>query len=98
MQMQGLDETMRLMTTWRELIGDELKKNGETWRDIVSITLSDRELSKKFENSYSGPAGKPFAAWTTDYVYFPLCYDGMEGCGSAPRNPSSRPVSHQGGR
>jgi hypothetical protein len=88
---------MRTMTNWHELIGGELEKNGETWGDMVSITLTRRELLKKFEISYSGPAGMPFAAWTTSFVYFPLCYDGADSCGSAPRNPGASPLPHQGG-
>lgn len=84
-------------TCWRELISDALRRNGEDWGDLVSITLSSREISKRFENSYRGPSGMPFAAWTKVHVYFPLCYDGLDSCGSAPRHPRAEPMQHQGG-
>jgi len=88
---------MTMKTSWRELIGDALRRNGEDWADVVSITLSSRELSKRFEISYGGPSGMSFAAWTARHVYFPLCYDGMDSCGCAPRNPQAEPLAHQGG-
>ncbi|WP_050994527.1 hypothetical protein [Sinorhizobium fredii] len=84
--------------TWRELITDALQGNEESWSDIVSITLSDAELDVEFDRGHGEVNGKPFTAWTTNYVYFPLCYDGAEWCGSAPRNPNGQALDHQGGR
>lgn len=84
-------------TTWRDLIGHALKENGETWKDIVSITLDDRDLNRKFDNGYGAEQGKPFTAWTKDRVYFPICYDGAEWCGSVSRTPDGMPTQHQGG-
>jgi hypothetical protein len=83
--------------SWYELIGDALRSNGETWDDIVSITLTTKELAREFKIDYEGPRGKPFAAWTQKFVYFPLVYDGGEWCGSAPRHPSGVALSHQDG-
>jgi hypothetical protein len=88
---------MEKVTTWGNLIGSVLKENGETWDDIVSITLSERDLKTRFDNGYGAEQGKPFTAWTKNHVYFPICYDGAEWCGSAPRNPNGVPMSHQGG-
>lgn len=82
---------------WRELIGAEMAGHDETWKDIVSITLTDRELSKKFDSGYGAEEGKPFTAWTKNRVYFPICYDGAEWCGSVSRNPDGQPTHHQGG-
>lgn len=85
------------MASWRELISKTMKKNGDDWSNLISITLSDYELNRVFDNGYGGKEGKPFTAWTTDFVYFPICYDGLEWCGSAPRNPNGVALTHQGG-
>ncbi|NTF17066.1 hypothetical protein G6L37_01310 [Agrobacterium rubi] len=84
-------------TSWKEMIAEALEKNGESWRDIVAITLSDCDLVQTFEVGFDGPSGRPFSAWTQRRVYFPLVYDGLEWCGSAPRNPDGIPLTHQGG-
>lgn len=60
-------------------------------------TLSEKELDVEFDNSYGTENGQPFTTWTTWFVYFPICYDGSEWCGSIPRNPQESPSSHQGG-
>ncbi|MNU53393.1 hypothetical protein D3C71_424260 [compost metagenome] len=83
--------------SWRELIGFEMAAHDEGWKDIVSITLTDRDLNRKFDSGYGGEEGKPFTAWTKNRVYFPICYDGSEWCGSVSRNPDGQPTHHQGG-
>ena len=88
---------MNQTTTWRELITEELKSKGEKFTDLVSNTLTDVELDTKFDSGYGGTEGLPFTAWTENRVYFPICYDGAEWVGSAPRNPSPEKCEHQGG-
>lgn len=63
------------MATWKQRITKELKKRRETWNDIESITPSDAELAAEFDDDHGGVEGKPFTAWTTKRVYFPVEYD-----------------------
>lgn len=83
--------------SWKELITDEMSEHGESWSDIVSITLSNDEVEEEFDRGYGGTNGRPFTAWTANRVYFPICYDGSEWCGSVSRNPNGKPTDHQGG-
>ena len=34
---------------------------------------------------------------SANWVYFPICYDGAEWVGHAPRNPCDIAMEHQGG-
>ena len=63
----------------------------------MKTTLSDDELDTKFDAGYGGTGGKSFTAWGEKFVYFPICYDGAEWVGSAPRNPCDIQTPHQGG-
>lgn len=85
------------MSTWKALITEELKLQGEDWGDIVSITLTEDELNKEFDDSFGIAEGKPFTAWTARRVYFPVCYDGSEWVDSVSRDPDGQPTSHCGG-
>jgi hypothetical protein len=82
---------------WREQIIEAMELRGETFSDIVSITLTDDELDEKFDSGFGSMEGKPFTAWTNNTVYFPLVYDGAEWVGSVSRNPDGKPTEHQGG-
>lgn len=85
------------MSSWKELILDEMSSHGENWTDLISITLSDDEAEEQFDHGYGGVNGRPFTAWTAARVYFPICCDGAERCGSAPRHPNGEALAHQGG-
>lgn len=85
------------MVTWRELITEAMKDYGHSWSDVVSLTLSDEDLDRKFDCGYGGVEGVPFTVWTADRVYFPRCYDGAEGVASVARNPDGKPTQHVGG-
>ncbi len=85
------------MTTWRKSITASLAENGETWGDLVSITLTEAQLDTEFHDGYGSAEGEPFTAWTLAHVYFPIQYDGAEWCGSVARNPDGKPTPHQGG-
>jgi len=80
------------MVTWKELIderaGDDV---------IIACTLSEDELKVRFDDSYGTSHGKPFTAWSENYVYFPVVYDGAEWVGRAPRNPCDEATGHHGG-
>lgn len=80
------------MTSWREEI-----KNAAGDDKIIACTLTDEEMDVEFDGGYGGSEGKPFTAWSENYVYFPVVYDGSEWVGSAPRNPCDEATGHHGG-
>ena len=80
------------MVTWKELIDDVL--NGDK---LIANTLSDEEMLVEFDDDYGGSKGKPFTAWSENYVYFPVVYDGAEWVGRVPRNPCNEASEHHGG-
>ena len=83
--------------TWRELLDDRLKAQGETWDDITGTTLLESEYDVIFDNGWGGAEGKPFTVWTKNRVYFPAVYDGSEWVASVSRNPDGIPTNHVGG-
>jgi len=83
--------------TWRQMIADEMKEHGESWENTVDSTLTDEQLDKEFDSGYGGTEGDAFTVWTEKRVYFPICYDGAEWCGSVARHPDGKPTEHQGG-
>lgn len=85
------------MTNWKELLSVELSARGETFADIESITLSEAELLRHFDDSYGCTEGEPFTAWTPNRVYFPACYDGAEWVSSVSRHPNGKATNHIGG-
>lgn len=85
------------MSTWKELIFDEMDVFNESFDDVISCTLSDEDLNVEFDSGYGGTEGKPFTVWTSRRVYFPVCYDGSEWVGSASRDPDGIATFHQGG-
>ncbi len=88
---------MEDLETWRELITETMESNKDSWANVESCTLTEKQLDVGFESGFGGTRGEPFTVWTKDYVYFPICYDGSEWCGSAPRNPNGHAMEHQGG-
>lgn len=85
------------MATWRQLIKDELKTRGDSWDNIVSMTLTEDDLDKEFNTCFGGIEGIPFTVWTKNRVYFPVVYDGAEWVESVSRNPDGLPTEHIGG-
>lgn len=65
--------------------------------EIIACTLTEEELNRKFDSSFGLTNGKPFTAWSENYVYFPVVYDGSESVGRTPRNPCDEATEHQGG-
>jgi hypothetical protein len=92
---RGLPEREEI--SWRQLIGYEMRRHRDSFRDVVSCTLSKDELDVMFDNGFGGTEGKPFTLWTGRRVYFPVCYDGAEMVRSAPRDPCDEPTDHVGG-
>jgi glucose-6-phosphate dehydrogenase assembly protein OpcA len=92
------DEAMSDVTSWRELLTEEMKSHRETMTDIESITLTEAELDEKFDAGYGTAKGKAFTAWTAKRVYFPVVYDGAEWAASVPRHPNGEATGHEGGQ
>lgn len=87
---------MVMITTWYEMIKSECESNGDDVSDL-ECTLNYERMHKEFDNGYGGAEGQSFTAWSTRFVYFPVCYDGAEWVGSVPRNPCDIATDHQGG-
>ena len=87
------------MTFWKQEIDARMKLNGDSWINVEAFVPSStfRWLYVEFNGGFGGIQGPPFTLWTKDFVYFPVCYDGSEWCGSAPRNPCDIVTEHQGG-
>ena len=84
------------MNTWRKEFKEALEQTGDSFDDLVS-TMSDEDWDREFDAGYGSVQGCDFTAWSKDWVYFPICYDGSEWVGFAPRNPCDRAMGHQGG-
>lgn len=84
------------MTTWHEQLKDAMERDGEDFAKRI-CTLDDEALRVDFDDGFGGTEGANFTAWGERWVYFPICYDGAEWVGHAPRNPCDIAMSHQGG-
>ena len=84
------------MTTWMKELKDAFKQTGDDLNKM-KCTLTPEELNRQFDDGYGSVNGKIFTAWGEKYVYFPVCYDGAEAVGWAPRNPCDESTEHIGG-
>ena len=84
------------MRNWSEMLKCAFECNGDDFSKMAT-TLTRQELNQEFDSGYGGTEGAPFTAWGEKRVYFPVCYDGSEWVGSAPRNPCDEKCLHQGG-
>ena len=85
------------MKSWKEMIEKEMQENNDIWSNVISCTLSEKELIKEFHEGFGLVEGEPFTVWTETRVYFPVCYDGNEWCGSVSRYPDGIATNHMGG-
>lgn len=83
-------------TTWRNLIVEALHED-DKFKDLLHVEIEDGGLDKVFDSGFGGTEGVPFTAWSKNWVYFPIQYDGAEWVGKAPRNPCPIRLEHQGG-
>ncbi len=84
-----------MVTNWKNLLLEELKRRGESFEDIVSNTMTDEDMEREFYSGYGDVNGCAFTVWTKNTVYFPLEYDGAEFVGSVSRKPDGKPTKHQ---
>lgn len=82
-------------TTWREMIEYVAEHLGEDV-STLQVAPNDDAIDVIFDNGHGSIEGPKFLAWTTNYVYFPVDYDGFETVGSAPRNPVKDGQEHVG--
>ena len=82
--------------SWRKEFREAFKETGDGFDDIVT-TMSDEDMDKEFDAGYGGEEGCPFTAWSDNWVYFPVCYDGSEWVGYVRRNPCDEKTGHWGG-
>ena len=85
-----------MTTSWREMLQEQCKEDGEDFSALIH-TLTEKQLDAKFDDGYGSTEGDKFTAWGKNWVYFPICYDGQEWVGHAPRNPCETAMEHQGG-
>lgn len=85
------------LTCWKTLIKEALAYAGECWDDVVSTTLSEEGLLRRFDDNFGCEEGEPFTLWTSSRVYFPVVYDGAEWVSSVPRYPNGEKTKHVGG-
>jgi len=86
------------MTSWADMLKEACKRDGEDFLALI-CTLTREQMAMKFDAGYGGTNGAPFTAWGKEWVYFPICYDGAEWVGQAPRFPDKKwsGAFHQGG-
>ena len=73
-------------TTWKDLISVACDHTGDDYSLLKKVFLHGDELTK-FSDSFGSQEGSAFTAWSDDWVYFPVTYDGAEWVGWVPRNP-----------
>jgi len=94
-------------TTWPRLIA-ELLENERTKDKIEQVAVNDQLMTwrkalkdpaftKWFYEGFGNADGEPFTAWSKEWVYFPVQYDGRESVGRVPRNPCAIMTEHFGG-
>ena len=79
---------------WKDELNKEVELLGDT---IIECSATEEEMAVDFDGGYGRTNGKHFTAWGEKYVYFPICCDGAEWVGHAPRNPCDIAMGHQGG-
>lgn len=80
--------------TWRAMIQDILDCDVEN-EQLLFVAPNKEVLDVVFNSGYGTAEGPEFLAWSENYVFFPLEYDGSEYVGYAPRNPVARTMRHQ---
>lgn len=79
------------LSSWRELLAKARKKAGDD-SALLKITLSEKQLDRKFPIDYGGGYEIKWMGWTEKRVYFPNSYDGWLSVCSVPRNPCNETI------
>ena len=83
------------MASWYDMLSRAMQQDGEVF-ETRKCTLDEAALRVEFDDGYGDVEGSAFTAWGETWVYFPICYDGSEYVGHAPRNPCAVAMKHQG--
>lgn len=81
-------------TTWKKLISEIMEREGETFSDVISSTLTPAQLGKRFYNCYGEANAPAFRLWTEKRVYFSRDDDGKVSVGCVERNPGGERPYH----
>jgi hypothetical protein len=73
----------KILTTWYDLIKEEMTKRGEDFTTRICTLSEEQQLSNWDKSGYP----ECFTAWGQSYVYFPVECKGFYFVGSAPRHP-----------
>jgi hypothetical protein len=84
------------ITTWEQELQAEMRKRNDPG-PVLFRAPNENDFNVTFCPGYGAEEGMPVLAWTEQRVYFPICYDGAEWMGSAPRNYQFEGQEHQGG-
>ena len=77
-------------TTWRKMLTDALSATKESLEDLTfewCEGVTDAQLDVIFNDGYGEAEGKPFWAWSENYVYVCCEYDGAETVDYVPLRP-----------
>ncbi len=87
------------VTTWNKVLADFLKEQDDEATDVIvaKAPADEKVWDEEFSAGYGGPEGAHILAWSAQWVYFPVCYDGAEWMGRAPRHPRAKGQEHVGG-
>lgn len=80
-----------------------------TWADLLVAAAGDDAIiarapddavvwEQSFYADYGGDEGSPVLAWSEQWVYFPVVYDGQQYFARAPRHPGADGQRAVGGR
>ena len=61
------------MKSFKEMIGNALHENGESWADVVYSTLEDSDLDCEWDGRDS--PNEPFTIWTHNTIYYLMLGD-----------------------
>lgn len=74
-------------TTWRKLISEDMKYYGESFDDVVALTMPVKYLDEEFD-SYRSCTWWNFTVYTSKRAYFPKRSGTFHECWSVLRNPT----------
>lgn len=93
----------RGFTNWKRLFDEVMATDKEPIEYIafnnILIPWAEAQLAPALHQWFYDGCGdiEPFTAWSANWVYFPVQYDGRKWIGKAPRHPRDYSCEHQGG-
>jgi len=81
--------------TWRRRLV-EARATAQDETPVLAVAPDEATLDIEFTAGYGAEKGPAVLVWSERFVYFPVCYDGAQWLGSAPRDPVSQAQPHVG--